>query len=94
LRPPLWQKQNLLIESLPRLRLIAQLDDFNHHLPCTGDIGSKTHLLLFIEQGLDFRVELTALLLKTTSHQKHRKLISITSLCHETPTTDSQNEET
>lgn len=86
LRPSLREKQNLLVHRLPCLGFIAQLDDFNHHLPCTSHIGSETHLLLFIQQGLDLRIELAVLLQHST--------ISISIHYLRNPTEDFQSVQT
>lgn len=60
--PSLREKQNLLVKRLPCLGFIAQLNNLNHHRPGANDIRSETHLLFFIEQRLDLRIELTVLL--------------------------------
>jgi hypothetical protein len=57
LPPPLGEEDDLVVERLPRCGLETELNNVDGSLPRAGDIASKPHLLLDVEERLYSRVE-------------------------------------
>ena len=64
LSPSLCKKNNLIIESFPRSRLVAELHYIDHRLLRSSHVAGEPRLLLDVQQRVDGGIYILIILLR------------------------------